>query len=60
MYKYNVIFSTFGNNSKYDSSVYSSKTNLSTGMSDEVKKLVSAREGLDASKISRIHSVTKS
>ncbi len=59
MYKYSIIFSTFGTNSNFGSDVYSSKNNLSTGMSDEIKKLVSSREGIDLKKISKIQSVKR-
>lgn len=59
MYKYSILFGTFGTNSKHETSIYSSKSNLSTGMSDEVRKLIASREGIDVKNISVINKVTK-
>lgn len=59
MYKYNVKFNSFGTNQVFETSVYSSKSNLSTGMSDIVKGLVASREGLPINKINHVLSVNK-
>ena len=44
----------FGTYSNFETSIYSSKNNLSSTNSDEVKRLISSREGIDLKKIQKI------
>jgi len=59
MYKYNVKFNSFGTNQVFETSVYSSKNNLSTGMSDVIKGLIASREGIAVNKIKHVLSAVK-
>ena len=59
MYKYTISFSTLGTNAIFETSIFSDKNNLSTGLSSIVKALVSKKEGIPENKINMIKKVTR-